>query len=98
MPRQRRPPKLFTGTAEPHVPNSSVNYFRIQYFNFVDTTMNAIEKRYNEDGLKKYVKLENVLTQATVSCYLAEMRAKEVKRMDWSPKKGHSHYTSKGGI
>ena len=64
MPRQRRPPKRFTGTAEPHVPNSSVDYFSVQYFNFVDTTMNAIEKRYNQDGLKKYVKLENLLTQA----------------------------------
>ena len=64
MPRQRRPPKRFTGTA--HVPNSSADYFRIQYFNFVDrpTAMNAIEKRYNQDGLKKYVKLENILTQA----------------------------------
>ena len=63
MPHQRRPPKRFTGTAEPHVPNSSVDYFSVQYFNFVDTTVNAIDKRYNQDGLKKYVKLENVLTQ-----------------------------------
>ena len=61
--RQRRPPKRFTGTT--HVPNPSADYFGIQYFNFVDIAMNAIEKRYNQDGLKKYVKLlENILTQA----------------------------------
>jgi len=47
------------------VPNPSADYFGIQYFNFVDIAMNAIEKRYNQDGLKKYVKLlENILTQA----------------------------------
>ena len=41
-----------------------MDYFSVQYFNFVDTTVNAIDKRYNQDGLKKYVKLENLLTQA----------------------------------
>ena len=61
MPRQRRPPKRLSGAADQHEWSSSAEYFKVQYYNFIDTAVAALQKRYEQDGLKKYVTLENLL-------------------------------------
>jgi hAT family C-terminal dimerisation region len=63
MPRQRRPAKRFLGTTDSHVWTSSADYFKVQYYNFIDTAVTALDKRYNQDGLQKYVALENLLRE-----------------------------------
>ena len=66
-PRTRRPPKRFSGSADPHVWTSSADYFKVQYYNFIDTAVTALDKRYNQEGLHKYVALENLLRESTTS-------------------------------
>lgn len=75
MPKQRRPPKRFTGTANSHVWASSTEYFKVQYYNFIDTAVTALDKRYNQDGLRKYVALENLLRETTTSDVVCQVLA-----------------------
>ena len=39
----------------------------MQYYNFIDTAVTALDKRYNQEGLHKYVALENLLRESTTS-------------------------------
>jgi hypothetical protein len=44
-----------------------VAYFKVQYYNFIDTAVTALDKRYNQEGLHKCVALENQLRETTTS-------------------------------
>jgi hypothetical protein len=68
-PRRRRPPKRLSGSAsaDPHVWTSSAEYFKAQYYHLIDTAVNALEKRYNQEGLHKYEALENLLRESSTS-------------------------------
>jgi hypothetical protein len=46
---------------------SSAEYFKVQYYNFIDTAVTALDKRYNQEGLHKYVALENLFRETTTS-------------------------------
>lgn len=61
VPRQRRPPARYTGTAVAHSYRTPVEFYRVQYFEFLDAARSALERRYDQPGLLKYVELENVL-------------------------------------
>ena len=64
-PRQRRPPKRFTGLAEPFHPDSAMQYYRLEYFKVIDTALAEMNSRFNQDGLKMYEQLEQCLLTGT---------------------------------
>lgn len=61
LPRVRRPPKRFTGQAAAHNWQSAEEYFRCQFFHFIDNSVNQLQQRYEQPGLRQYVKLEQIL-------------------------------------
>ena len=66
-PRQRRPPKRFTGLAEPFHPDSAMQYYRLEYFKVIDTALAEMNSRFNQDGLKMYEQLEQCLLIGTAN-------------------------------
>ena len=62
VPRQRQPPKRYTGDAVPHVAITVSDYYRPLYFELVDTAVQQLENRFHGNAsLLKYQALENVL-------------------------------------
>lgn len=61
LPRIRRPPQRFAGQAASHNYLSAEDYFRCQFFQFIDNSTNQLQNRYEQPGLRQYVKLEQVL-------------------------------------
>ena len=62
VPRQRQPPKRYTGDAVPHVAITVSDYYRPLYFEHVDTAVQQLENRFHGNAsLLKYQALENVL-------------------------------------
>ena len=55
VPRQRQPPKRYTGDAVPHVAITVSDYYRPLYFELVDTTVQQLENRFHSNAsLLKY--------------------------------------------
>ena len=67
LPRQRRPPRRFSGQAPAHAWTTAEEYFRSQFFQVVDTTVNQLKVRYDQPGLHQYIQLENALMTADTS-------------------------------
>ena len=66
-PRHVRPPKRFDQhcrTAPAHKFTSAEDYFRVQYFAFVDGVVQHIVERFDQPGMKTYCDLESVLLSA----------------------------------
>ena len=66
-PRHVRPPKRFDQhcrTAPAHKFTSAEDYFRVQYFAFVDGVVQQIVERFDQPGMKTYCDLESVLLSA----------------------------------
>lgn len=61
MPRVRNPPKRLAGEAAAHVPPSSVDYFRTEFFKVLDTVSMQFTERFENEGLLMIRKLEKVL-------------------------------------
>ena len=61
MPRVRNPPKRLAGKAAAHVPPSSVDYFRTEFFKVLDTVSMQFTERFENEGLLMIRKLEKVL-------------------------------------
>ncbi|KAK0149823.1 hypothetical protein N1851_009416 [Merluccius polli] len=61
MPRVRNPLKRLAGKAAAHVPPSSVDYFRTEYFKVLDTVTLQFTERFENEGLLMIRKLEKVL-------------------------------------
>ncbi len=68
VPRARVPPRRYTGEAAEYRPNSSEEYYRKQYFEFIDSIVTGLSARYDPDksGLAQYLKLETMLTSGKV--------------------------------
>ncbi|XP_028410213.1 uncharacterized protein LOC114532818 [Dendronephthya gigantea] len=68
VPRIRVPPRRYTGEAEEYRPDSSEEYYRKQYFKFIDVIVTGLSDRYDPDksGLAQYLKLEMMLTSGKV--------------------------------
>ena len=69
LPRVRNRPKRYeVGSSANHQRGSDEEYFRVQYFTFLDTAMLQLKKRYVRPGIKTYIKLENVIVKPVTSC------------------------------
>jgi len=55
LPRQRRPPRRFSGLAPAHAWTTAEEYFRSQFFHVVDTAVNQLKVRYDQPGLHQYM-------------------------------------------
>ena len=68
VPRIRVLPSRYTGEAAEYRPNSSEEYYRKQYFEFIDVIVTGLSDRYDPDksGLAQYLKLETMLTSGKV--------------------------------
>jgi hypothetical protein len=63
VPRQRKPPARYTGPAPNATPQTVTEYYRPIYFALIDATCVKLSERFqNSAGLKKYSRLEHVLT------------------------------------
>jgi hypothetical protein len=71
LPRIRRLPQRFTGQAAAHNWLTAEDYFRCQFFQFIDNSTNQLQSRYEQPGLRQYLKLEQLL--------LAQQDTKEVE-------------------
>ena len=67
LPRQRRPPRRFSGPSPAHAWTTAEEYFRGQFFQVVDTADNQLKVRYDQPGLHQYMQLENALMTADTS-------------------------------
>ena len=57
LPRQRRAPSRFSRPASSHVPTSAFVFYRVHCFEFIDTAISALERRYSQPGITKYTQL-----------------------------------------
>ena len=69
LPRVRNRPKRYeVGSSANHQRSSDEEYFRVQYFQFLDTAMIQLKNRYEQPRIKTYIKLENVIVKPVISC------------------------------
>lgn len=61
MPCVRNPPKHLAGKAAAHVPPSSVDYFRTEFFKVLDVVAMQFAERFEKEGLLMIRNLEKVL-------------------------------------
>lgn len=61
MPCVRNPPKRLAGKAAAHVPPSSVDYFRTEFFKVLDVVAMQFAERFEKEGLLMIRNLEKVL-------------------------------------
>ena len=68
VPRLRVPSRRYTGEAAAYRPDSTEEYYRKQYFEFIDVIVTGLSDRYDPDksGLAQYLKLEAMLTSGKV--------------------------------
>lgn len=61
LPRQRAPPRRFTGPAAAHQSVTPEAHYRIEYFKVIDTAVAELQRRFDSPGIKTYLKLETAL-------------------------------------
>ena len=67
VPRQRRPPRRFTGSAPSYTATNVCEYYRPIYFSLLDNAIGQLTERFSSPGLAKYKELENVLLTGEVA-------------------------------
>ena len=73
LPRQRRAPSRFSGPASSHVPTSAFVFYRVHCFEFIDSAISALERRYSQPGITKYTQLESVLLREYTQQEIADV-------------------------
>ena len=69
LPRgHNRPRRYEVGSNAHHLRGSDEEYFRVQYSKYLDTAMIQLKKRYEQPGIKTYIKLENVVMKPVTGC------------------------------
>ena len=48
--RKRRPPRRYSGPAEPYQTDSVMEFYKQEYFKVIDTAVVQIDHRFNQDG------------------------------------------------
>jgi hypothetical protein len=92
VPRQRRPPKRFTGDADGHVPTTVTDYYQPLYFMLVDTAIQQSAERFDSSSLNKYQALENVLLTETSTDIKDDLLGyEEIDWEDFQIQIGHFH-------
>ena len=72
LPRKRKVPARRQETAgEPHFPMSVKDHYRPVYFSAIDTVVQAIQQRFDQDGYRQYKQLEELLFQGCRGQYIA---------------------------
>ncbi|XP_076311738.1 zinc finger MYM-type protein 1-like [Tachypleus tridentatus] len=68
LPRIRRPSRSITGIGSAHHSATARDYYRSQYFEFVDTVIEHLTTRFNADNndLRQYLALENMITSGKI--------------------------------
>jgi len=66
VPRQRRPPRRFTGPAPSHTSTTVCEHYRPIYFSLLDNAVGQLTERFSSVGLARYKKLEDVLLTGEV--------------------------------
>jgi len=62
LPRVHNRPKRYEhGATGSHQWASAEEFFRAQYFKFLDSAMASLKRRYDQPGIQTYIKLENIL-------------------------------------
>lgn len=82
VPRQRKPPKRYAGSAESHIATTVCDYYRPQYFFLIDTAIQQLTDRFHgNSSLIKYQALENLLV--TGECGDGVNDLSVYKEIDW---------------
>ena len=85
VPRQRQPPKQYTGDAVPHVAITVSDYYRPLYFELVDTAVQQLENRFHGNAsLLKYQALENVLLTGECGDVQGNLNLSVYEEIDWA--------------
>ncbi len=66
MPHLRKPQRRHAGPAEPYVPSTDQEYYRVQFFQVLDIVTTQLTKRFEQEGLQHLAKLEKVLLSGQV--------------------------------
>lgn len=62
LPRVHNRPKRYEhGATGSHQWTSAEEFFRVQYFKFLDSMMASLKRRYDQPGIQTYIKLESIL-------------------------------------
>lgn len=65
LPRKRRAPRRFeVGSGEHYFPDTVEEYYRRFYFEVLDSTINSIERRFDQPGYRTYKCVENLVLNA----------------------------------
>ncbi len=67
MPHLRKPQRRHADPAEPYVPSTDHEYYRVQFFQVLDIVTTQLTKRFEQEGLQHLVKLEKVLLSGQVN-------------------------------
>lgn len=66
LPRRRNPVKHLNGPAENYHSSSVEEYYRREFYLVLDVTLNSLEARFNQQGIKVMKTLENTLISGDV--------------------------------
>jgi len=66
-PRVRRPPKRFATSEVEVAAETPIEHFRSEFFKVVDTAVQQLSSRIEQDGVSNYIKLEQVLLRGNIS-------------------------------
>lgn len=65
LPRRRKAPKRFeVGSGECYFPDTVEDYYRKFYFEVLDSTINSIEKRFDQPGYRTYKQIKSLILKA----------------------------------
>jgi len=67
LPRHVRPPRRYdhkAHTSDAHVFQRPADFYRVQYFKFLDVIINNINSRFDQPGMKMYSVMESVIIAA----------------------------------
>ena len=82
VPRERKPPRQYTGDAVAHVATTVCDYYRPLYFLFVDTAVQQLQERFHDNSsLLMYQALEDVLLTGQCANTTADVSVYE--EIDW---------------
>ncbi|KAJ8877645.1 hypothetical protein PR048_022100 [Dryococelus australis] len=63
FPRQRKPPKRFSGLTEVFEARTAEEYYPKEFYGVIDTAINGLDSRFNQDDIKKMQILEKCLSE-----------------------------------
>jgi hypothetical protein len=64
LPRKRTTTSRYTGSAATHFDDNELDYYRRQYFEYIDLIKKDLTKRFDNEDLQQYQALEKVLLSA----------------------------------